>query len=75
MGDIEKARALYEKSKDKIRYRKAFNAINNRISKINRRIKQIYNSDLSPDKKRMEINKLNGLKNKIFKRSYDAMLK
>jgi len=75
MGDIEKARALYEKSKDKIRYRKAFNAINNRISKINRRIKWTYQSDLSPDEKRVRVNKLNSLKNRIFKRSYDAMLK
>jgi hypothetical protein len=70
-GDIEKSRKLAEDKRDKIKFKKSFNAVRTRLRTINNKTRSVYYSNKSPDEKRKELDELIGQRNDLAK---EAML-
>jgi len=69
--DFDKARALMDESKDKLKQRKFYNRARNKLTKINQRMSLVRSSSMTADNKRAELDRLTFLKNELTKRVFD----
>ena len=66
--DTKKGRDLRRASRDKLRYRKRYNKLQRELSKIRKRSKNIYESDVSSRQKRTAIERNNRKMNDAVRR-------
>ena len=69
-GDPERAKEIYDEHAEKIQHYKSNSAIGRNLSKINRQIKRVQSdSKMSASKKRLEIDKLSKIRNRMVRTS------
>jgi hypothetical protein len=71
-GDYESARKLFSESSDKIRFKKSFGKIRFYLGAVNKQIKVVMRSDLTPDEKRDRIDALSDKRNKLVKMAWES---
>ncbi len=73
-GDIEAARQLALKNRDRVAYSTVYNRTQRKISKINKAITAVYNNrDMTRKQKREEIERLRQMKNAMMKMAVERM--
>jgi len=70
-GDHLKAVELAKDNVNKLKVRKAFSAVRKELTTINKGIKFVYRSGLSPEKKREKLDGLTRKRNSLVKRIYE----
>lgn len=69
LGEMEKAEKLLEEGRGKLKWRKAYNSLQSRLSKINAKITRIrLDKDMDPDDKRDQIKELSVKKNQYSRK-------
>jgi len=75
-GDLDKARKLRDRNKEKLALMPRMNSIRKSLSDINVQIRKVYNSKtLTPKEKRNKLNTLIQRKNDKTKRAYELMMR
>lgn len=68
LGELEKAKKLRESKKGQLKLRKYFNAVQRKLSKVNRRLQKVHaNRELTAQEKRNEIDLLTVQKNRLVR--------
>lgn len=65
LGDVEKARSLYEQNQGKLAYRAMLNKSQRKLSKLNKAMERIRRMEGSPEYKRRELDRIRAIKNAI----------
>lgn len=73
-GELEAAGAKVEKFRDKLELRKSMNRVQRRLSEINKRIDEVRrDKTMSGEAKRLELDRLNSIKNALTEEVVDAL--
>ncbi|MBB20249.1 MAG: hypothetical protein CMP20_12420 [Rickettsiales bacterium] len=65
LGEVEKARALYQENRQKMAYRIILNRVQRKLSEINNAMQKVRRLEASPEYKRRELDRLRALKNRM----------
>lgn len=65
LGEVEKARSLYQENRNKLAYRVILNRVQRKLSEINSAMQKVRRLEASPEYKRRELDRLRAMKNRI----------
>lgn len=65
LGEVEKARSLYQENRNKLAYRVILNRVQRKLSEINIAMQKVRRLEASPEYKRRELDRLRAMKNRI----------
>ena len=71
IGDFKKAREFVESDRKLIAAKPELNKVRNELRGLNQIIRRVTNSDMDPDQKRTELNRLAGIRNAKTQQAYE----